>query len=1010
MSQPILLIVEHATVAKRVRDAFQASGHQVTVAVDLDAAVNACAKVEPRAVAIASDLAVLAVEDAITQLRARAGLRTTPFLVLMSGDDPRPADPIELGAEGFVEQDSGTGELQAALQAVLDAPRPNMEGAGPTAAVDTAGGTMTAADIFGDLLEDEPEPAAAAPPRGPLDEPFPSRPAASADKALEDSLADVLSRPAEPAPKRPQRQERSVDDLLSSTLAGLDIGGLTRRPPATPRPPVQAPSAPAERPEAPPVPAVEPETAVGTPEPFAPEPEPVETPPETVVTAADAPPPTAEPAPVLPQDAAPADAGATPEGPAPAPETEDATAAVPAAPPAAPPEGGAVAADETLPAGRAFGQYELIETIATGGMAEVYKARMRGVEGFQKILAIKRILPHLTANDEFVTMFIDEAKLAAQLQHPNIIHIYDLGKIEGSYYIAMEYIDGKDLRSVLATLESEGRTFPLGLALFVGARVAAALDYANRKRDLQGQAMSLVHRDVSPQNVLISFDGDIKLCDFGIAKAASKASHTRAGALKGKLQYMSPEQAWGKEIDHRSDIFSLGLVLYEMITGTKPFSGDSELSILEQVRSPHLTPPSEIDPEVPPEVERILLKALDEDRETRYQTAGELAADLENAAAAVGAVAGTAELGALLSSLRDGTPAGEPAEPPSPRPARARREKRPEPAKPAAEAPAPVILPEPSPSPLDEPPGPTRRFPVAAVAVAAIAVLVVVLVWLLTSRPSPSAAPAATTPELQEMIRERAAEEVAKQEPALRERLAGEVGASDGTPTGAAAVPPVAASTPTPGPRVAAPQVPAAGQGGATPTAAAAAAAPASAGATPAPVPTSTAPQVPSPASVAANATGTPAPAGESTATVPVTLPEPTPEPAPAEPAPTPVPTVPPTPIPTRAPLAALQPTVREGDLVELGPGVIPPEAVSTPKPEYPPLALRQRVGGIIILDVLVDENGDVQEVRVLRGVKPDLGLAAAAEQAVRRWKFRPATKDGVRVKIHHTVTVPFRP
>src|SRR6266699_2212674 len=165
-------------------------------------------------------------------------------------------------------------------------------------------------------------------------------------------------------------------------------------------------------------------------------------------------------------------------------------------------------------------------------MAEVWKARMRGVEGFQKIVAIKKILPHLSDNQEFIEMFIDEAKLAAQLNHNNIIHIYDLGKIQNSYYIA--------------------------------SKVAAALDYAHRKRDFEDREMGLVHRDVSPQNVLISEEGDIKLCDFGIAKAASKASHTQAGALKGKLQYMSPEQAWGKHIDKRSDIFALSTVLFEM--------------------------------------------------------------------------------------------------------------------------------------------------------------------------------------------------------------------------------------------------------------------------------------------------------------------------------------------------------------------------------------------------------------------------------------------------------------
>src|SRR5258708_7292373 len=218
--------------------------------------------------------------------------------------------------------------------------------------------------------------------------------------------------------------------------------------------------------------------------------------------------------------------------------------------------------EEEEPAeGLRFGQYVLLEKIATGGMAEVWKARMKGVEGFQKIVAIKKILPHLSDNQDFIGMFIDEAKLAAQLNHNNIIHIYDLGKIQSSYYIAMEYIDGHDLKTILKRGEERDTAMTVETALFVASKIAAALDYAHRKHDFEGKEMGLVHRDVSPQNVLISQEGDIKLCDFGIAKAASKASHTQAGALKGKLQYMSPEQAWGRSIDKRSDIFALATVL-----------------------------------------------------------------------------------------------------------------------------------------------------------------------------------------------------------------------------------------------------------------------------------------------------------------------------------------------------------------------------------------------------------------------------------------------------------------
>src|SRR5258707_11600051 len=251
----------------------------------------------------------------------------------------------------------------------------------------------------------------------------------------------------------------------------------------------------------------------------------------------------------------------------------------------------------------------MLEKLATGGLGEVWKARMRGVKGFQKIVVIKKILPHLSDNQDFIEMFVDEAKLAAQLNHNNIIHIYDLGKIQSSYYIAMEYIDGDDLKNILKTAQERDQPLSIEIALFAASKIAAALDYAHRKHDFEGKEMGLVHRDVSPQNVLISQEGDIKLCDFGIAKAASKASHTQAGALKGKLQYMSPEQAWGRAIDRRSDIFALGAVLFEMLTNRKLFTGENEMSILEQVREAKVEPPSKFNEDVTPEIDRIVFKA-----------------------------------------------------------------------------------------------------------------------------------------------------------------------------------------------------------------------------------------------------------------------------------------------------------------------------------------------------------------------------------------------------------------
>jgi protein kinase-like protein len=307
---------------------------------------------------------------------------------------------------------------------------------------------------------------------------------------------------------------------------------------------------------------------------------------------------------------------------APAPAAPAARPAVPAPPPA-PAAAQAASGQET------YGPYQLLEKIAVGGMAELFRAKRTGVEGFEKVLAVKRILPHLSDNKEFVDMFIDEAKMVAGLAHPNIVQIFDLGKIEKSYYIAMEYVHGRDLRSILRRAKERGLVMPRELAVLVASRVCSALEYAHRKKDDRGQKMKIVHRDVSPQNILISFEGDVKLTDFGIAKAATKATAHESGALRGKLLYMSPEQAWGKPMDRRSDIFSLGLVLYEMITDQRPFLGSSELSILEMVRECRIAPPRSVNADIPEDLEQAAMKALARDPDERYDDAADMQKDLE---------------------------------------------------------------------------------------------------------------------------------------------------------------------------------------------------------------------------------------------------------------------------------------------------------------------------------------------------------------------------------------------
>ncbi|MCP4202084.1 MAG: protein kinase [bacterium] len=298
-----------------------------------------------------------------------------------------------------------------------------------------------------------------------------------------------------------------------------------------------------------------------------------------------------------------------------------------------------------------FGQYRLDERIAVGGMAEVWRASMLGMEGFRKTVAIKKILPHLAENSDFVAMFIEEAKLAAQLSHENLVEIYDLGKIGESFFIAMEYVDGKDLRALMNRLQRSSDQMPIGLALLIGAEVARGLEYAHTREDSEGRALGLVHRDVSPRNVLIGLDGRVRLCDFGVAKAVSSVIQTQIGALKGKLQYMSPEQASGRSVDNRSDIYSLGSVMYEMITARRLYEADNEISLLDAVRAGNFDDPRKHCPGLPQEVRRILIKALAKKPSARYQHAGVLEQDLRDLLRTLEPAPGEQTLSAFVREL-----------------------------------------------------------------------------------------------------------------------------------------------------------------------------------------------------------------------------------------------------------------------------------------------------------------------------------------------------------------------
>ncbi len=278
---------------------------------------------------------------------------------------------------------------------------------------------------------------------------------------------------------------------------------------------------------------------------------------------------------------------------------------------------------------RHFGKYVLLDKLATGGMAQVYRAKISGIEGFEKLVAIKMILSHLAKEVELVTSFVDEAKLAALLNHQNAVQIHDFGSIEDSYFICMEYLSGKDLRACKKRAVETGLPISLEYGLYIASRICAGLDYAHALKDLQGNCLNLIHRDISPQNIFITYEGAVKILDFGIAKAASQSTMTQCGMIKGKVSYMSPEQASGEEIDQRSDIFSVGILLYEMITRVLVFARERTIRILENVRKHEYEPAQSIVPALPPKAAGIINRALAREREKRYQTCGDMLADLE---------------------------------------------------------------------------------------------------------------------------------------------------------------------------------------------------------------------------------------------------------------------------------------------------------------------------------------------------------------------------------------------
>ncbi len=296
-------------------------------------------------------------------------------------------------------------------------------------------------------------------------------------------------------------------------------------------------------------------------------------------------------------------------------------------------------------------KFEILEMIAKGGMAEVYRAKTTGFQGFEKEVCVKKILPHLTEDESFVTMFINEAKLAATLNYANIVGVHDLCvSASGEYFIVMEYVNGKDLSDVIRAAQLAGREIPPDIAVYICREVAKGLYYAHNQTDSAGANLNIIHRDISPHNVLVSFMGEVKITDFGIAKASSIANKTAVGILKGKYGYMSPEQARGQPLDHRSDIFNTGIVLYELLVGERCFAGSSDFSTLNLMRNAEVTPPTKIVTAIPAEVEAMVLKSLSKDRNDRFADALEFEAALGAWAKNNGAATAT-ELSSFVREL-----------------------------------------------------------------------------------------------------------------------------------------------------------------------------------------------------------------------------------------------------------------------------------------------------------------------------------------------------------------------
>ena len=297
-------------------------------------------------------------------------------------------------------------------------------------------------------------------------------------------------------------------------------------------------------------------------------------------------------------------------------------------------------------------RYKVLEKIASGGMAEVFRAESAGLEGFKKTVAIKRVLPHLSEKKQFIGMFLDEARVSAQLSHSNCVQVFDIGVGDNTYFIVMEYVDGADLKGLIEHRKKSATPFPVEEACLICVRICEGLSYAHELTDNNGESLHIVHRDMSPPNVLITRFGEVKIVDFGLAKANSQLEKSEPGIIKGKFSYLSPEAAQGLPVDGKTDIFAVGIILWELLAGRRLFMGETDLETVRMVQQAKVPSIRQFNPKVSIELERVMLKALAGDPAARYQTARDFGRDLNNMLFHMGRAVSSFDIAQLVEPIR----------------------------------------------------------------------------------------------------------------------------------------------------------------------------------------------------------------------------------------------------------------------------------------------------------------------------------------------------------------------